>query len=33
MLEKEGVQFDVHGRALPEDVLSADELRQHYEDQ
>jgi alkylated DNA nucleotide flippase Atl1 len=32
-LEKEGVRFDVHGRALPEHVLSVDELRQLCEDQ
>jgi alkylated DNA nucleotide flippase Atl1 len=30
-LEGEGVRFDMHGRALPEFVLSAEELRPFYE--
>jgi len=32
-LEGEGVRFDMHGRALPEFVLSAKELRPFYEKQ
>jgi alkylated DNA nucleotide flippase Atl1 len=31
-LEDEGVQFDARGRALPEYILTADELRKLYED-
>ena len=31
LLEEEGVEFDRHGRVLPEYVLGADELRRHYE--
>jgi hypothetical protein len=30
-LEEEGVQFDARGRALPEYVLSVDDLRALYE--
>lgn len=32
-LEKEGVRFDVHGRVLPEYMLTADELRNFFETQ
>jgi alkylated DNA nucleotide flippase Atl1 len=30
-LEEEGIRFDIHGRVQPEFMLSADELREHYE--
>jgi alkylated DNA nucleotide flippase Atl1 len=33
VLEEEGIEFDVHGRALPEFMLSAAELREYYEGQ